>query len=116
MWQQQCLNQLIAVQQTGSKLWKFQWAGLMFQVRTHDTELSLCEITRQKVFDCPSIVVSLSLVIKLDCSWMLLVHGHRVDPDLVPSLSKFPSCLDSETTVNLLQTVCSLNTYWKPCI
>ena len=32
MWQQQCLNQLIAVQQTGSKLWRFQWAGLTFQV------------------------------------------------------------------------------------
>ena len=77
---------------------------------THDTELSLCKIARQEVLDCPPIVVSHSLIIKLDCSWMLHVHGHRVDPDLVPSLSKIPSCLDSETTVNLLQSVCSLNT------
>ena len=60
---------------------------------SHDSELHLCKITHQEVLECAPLVVSCSLIIKQDCSWMLHVHGRRVDPDLIPPLTHVSYCI-----------------------
>ena len=73
-------------------------------------ELRLCRVSHQEVTQCPPLVVSCSLIVKADHSWILHVHGHAVDPTLTPSLAEIPSLLDISSMSTLLQKVSSLNT------
>ena len=73
-------------------------------------ELRLCRVSHQEVTQCPPLVVSRSLIVKADHSWILHVHGHAVDPTLTPSLAEIPSLLDISSMSTLLQKVSSLNT------
>ena len=76
---------------------------------SNETEMRLCQISRQDLPNTPLIVVTRSLVVKSDCSWMLHVHGHRVDASHIPKFDEMPF-LDPTSTNTLLQKVDSLNT------
>lgn len=56
------------------------------------------------------LVVTYSLIVKQDHSWVLHVHGHLVDPVNVPSLQSFPSSLSSDLTSLLLHQLGDLHT------
>jgi hypothetical protein len=62
------------------------------------------------VKECAPLIVSRSLIVKLDGSWILHVHQHKVDPKTIPVLSEFQLCLNSETALSLLEKVCHLHT------
>jgi hypothetical protein len=71
-------------------------------------ELRLCRLSRQQATQCQPLVVSHSLIVKADYSWMLNVHGHLVDPSGIPSLGNIPPLLDSRSTTTLLQILSSV--------
>ena len=75
----------------------------------HDTELRLCQISWP---DLPNVspVVTRSLVVKADFSWVLHVHGHHVDPKKVQLLVDVPPLLDITSTTHLLQCLSNLQT------
>ena len=81
----------------------------------NDEELKLCQIFCQNIPDVAPLVVSRSLIVKADCSWILHVNGHQVDPQNIPSLSNLPSFLDLSTTLSLLHKVSQLNTCVGNC-
>lgn len=72
--------------------------------------MRLCQITHQDGIDCAPIVVSCSLIVKTDCSWVLHVHGHEVNKNSVNLLSHIPTFLENETTNQLLETLKSVHT------
>ena len=76
---------------------------------SNETELRLCQISRQDIPNIPPLAITRSLVVKSDCSWMLHIHGHRVDPSHIPTYDDTPF-LDPTSTTTLLQKVGSLNT------
>ena len=76
----------------------------------NENELKLCQISKQKVPNTPPLVVTRSLVVMSDQSWMLHVHSHHVNPTHISSLLETPSFLDPASTTLLLQAVCHLNT------
>ena len=56
------------------------------------------------------VVVTRSLVLESNHSWMLHIHGHRVDPSHIPSFDDKLHLDSASTIASLLQIVCSLNT------
>ena len=76
----------------------------------NQTELRLCQISRQDVPSTPPVVVTQSLVVESDHSWMLYVHSHRVDPSHIPPFDDTPHLDSASTITSLFQRVCSLNT------
>lgn len=76
----------------------------------HSNEMRLCQITHQHGLHCAPIVVSRSLIVKQDCSWILHVHGHEVDIKSVNLLSRVPTYLETESTNQLLETLRGLGT------
>ena len=94
---------------TTSWLESFNVPNGWVNVSTLENKLCLCQIVHQQAIDCAPIVVSRSLIVQQDFSWMLHVHGHHVNPSAVP-LSRIPSYLESETATALLETVSSLHT------
>ena len=56
-------------------------------------DLRLCHVTYQELPEVTPLVVTCSLIVKQDHSWVLHVNGHRVDPASVPSLQSFPTSL-----------------------
>ena len=75
-----------------------------------ERELRLCYVSYQEAPGCQPLVVTRSLIVKPDYTWMLHVNGHLVDPLLIPSLAGIPSSLSSETASVLLQTISRLST------
>ena len=65
-------------------------------------DLRLCQVTYQDLTEAPPLVVTRSLIVKQDHSWVLHVHGHLVDPVNVPGLQAFPPTLTSESATLLL--------------
>ena len=43
-------------------------------------ELRLVELCRQQPINCAPVVVTRSIIIKEDKTWMIHVHGHKLDP------------------------------------
>ena len=81
------------------------WAVLQ-----HDVLLKLYQISSQEIPDVSPIVVSRSLVVKEDRSWVLYVNGHQVIPGNVSSFSDVPSLLDPSAVNTLLHKISSLKT------
>ncbi len=75
-----------------------------------DLELRLCKISHQDFSDCAPLVITRSLIVKPDNSWILHVHDRRVNHHHIPSISDIPSCLDHDSLNLLLLKVCALNT------
>ena len=76
----------------------------------HERELRLCQISSQALSSIPPLVVTRSIVVKADYSWMLHVNNHQVDPQNISSFVEVPPFLDASSTTSLLQAVCTLNT------
>ena len=79
-------------------------------VEHDDEELKLCQILCQNIPDVSPLVVSRSLIVRADCSWILHVNGHQMDPQNIPFFSNLPSFLDPSATLSLLHKVSELNT------
>ena len=77
----------------------------------HETELRLCQISSQDVPSVSPLAVTRSIVVKNDCSWMMDINNHFVDPQNISSFVEVPPLLDAVSTTSLLQTLCNLNTY-----
>lgn len=73
-------------------------------------DLHLCQVTYQDLTEATSLVVTSSLIVKQDHSWVLHVHGHLVDPANVPGLQSFPPTLTSESFNLLLIQLADLHT------
>ena len=68
----------------------------------HETELRLCQISSQDVPSVSPLAVTRSIVVKVDCSWMMHINNHFVDPQNISLFVEVPPILD--------QTLCNLNT------
>ncbi len=56
------------------------------------------------------LIVSRSLNVRDDISWVVHVNGHRVEPDNVPSIARVPPLLEVSSIVNILQFLSQLKT------
>ena len=65
-------------------------------------DLRLCRITYQDLPGSSPLVVTRSLIVKQDHSWVLNVHGHTVDASKVPFLRTLPVELNSDSATLLL--------------
>ncbi len=72
-----------------------------------DDELRLCVVAHQEGLGCPPLVVTRSLIVKPDGTWMLHVNSHLVDPSL---LEEIPSKLNEETASVLIKITSQLCT------
>ena len=73
-------------------------------------DLRLCYVTYQDLLEATPLVVTRSLIVKQDHSWVLHVNGHLVDPANVPSLPSFPPTLSSDSISLLLSQLGDLHT------
>ena len=73
-------------------------------------DLRLCRITYQDLPGSSPLVVTRSLIVKQDHSWVLNVHGHTVDASKVPFLRTLPVELNSDSATLLLSRLADLNT------
>ena len=55
------------------------------------------------------LAISHDIVIFSDCTWVLHVHGHKVDSTLCPLLGSIPSTLSTKSLVAFLQLLDRLN-------
>ena len=77
---------------------------------SHETELRLCQISSQDVPSVSPLAVTCSIIVKNDCSWMMHINNHFVDPQNISFFVEVPPILDAVSTTSLLQTLCNLNT------
>ena len=76
-----------------------------------DANLRLCEIVYQQAGSSPPLVVARSLVVDSSSrTWRVHIHGHQLDPSLVPTLVTVPSTLNGSSTSLLLQQLNQLKT------
>ena len=73
-------------------------------------DLRLCHITYQDLTEAAPLVVTRSLIVKQDHSWVLHANGHLVNPANVPSLQSFPSSLSNDSISLLLSQLGDLHT------
>ena len=73
-------------------------------------DLRLCSVVYQKLKGCTSLVVTRSLIVKQDYSWLLHVHGHLVDPSKITPLVSIPTSLNQDSAMRLLSHIVELNT------
>ena len=73
-------------------------------------DLRLCSVAYQKLKGCTPLVVTRSLIVKQDYSWLLHVHGHLVDPSKFTTLAAIPTSLNHESAMRLLSHIVELNT------
>ena len=64
------------------------------------SDLRLCKVIHQEGETSP-LVVARSLVVSSCQTWRVHIHGHLLDPSVIPSLASIPTTLDI-TTINLL--------------
>ena len=70
----------------------------------------MCRVSYRELVGCPPLVVTHSLIVKQDHSWLLHVHGHVVDTLKVPSLDTIPTELNGASVTLMLSRVAELNT------
>ena len=73
-------------------------------------DVRLCRVTYQELAGCPPLVVTRSLIVKQDGSWLLNVHSHSVNRMKIPSLTSIPAKLNSDSAALLLGKIGELNT------
>ena len=73
-------------------------------------DLRLCSVTYQELEGCSPLVVTRSLIVKQDYTWVLNVHGHPVDPSNISSLALIPHNLTRDLATLLLSRLEELNT------
>ena len=73
-------------------------------------DLRLCQVTYQELQEASPLVVTRSLIVREDGSWVLHVNGHLVNPDNVPSLHSFPPLLSRDSISLLLSQLGDLRT------
>ena len=66
----------------------------------NSSELRLCKVIHQEGETSP-LVVARSLVVSSCQTWRVHIHGHLLDPSVIPSLASIPTTLDV-STINLL--------------
>ena len=59
-------------------------------------------VTYQELEGCSPLVVTRSLIVKQDYTWVLNVHGHPVDPSKISSLALIPHNLTRDSATLLL--------------
>lgn len=67
------------------------------------------ELSRQKTPECEPIVVTRSLIVSQDLSWMVHVHGHKLDPIRCSSTLSIPAELGLEDFKELVAVVTGSN-------
>ena len=67
-------------------------------------------VTYQELEGCSPLVVTRSLIVKQDYTWVLNVHGHLVDPSKISSLALIPHNLTRDSATLLLSRLAELNT------
>ena len=73
-------------------------------------DLRLCCVAYQELEGCSPLVVTHFLIIKQDCSWVIHIHGHPVDPAAISLLSGIPDNLTHDSATLLLSCLEKLNT------
>lgn len=74
-----------------------------------ELELQLTELSRQKSLNCEPIVITRSLVVSQDLSWLVYVHGHKLDPLRCSLTSVIPSELTFEDFKTLIAVITTSN-------
>ena len=67
-------------------------------------------VTYQELEGCSLLVVTRSLIVKQDYTWVLNVHCHPVDPSKISSLALIPHNLTRDSATLLLSRLAELNT------
>ena len=80
------------------------WIDVTFGAR----DLRLCRVTYQSLPNVTPLVVTHSVIIKEDYSWILHVNGHPVDPVNVPSIQRFSPLPGSDAVSFLLSEIDNL--------
>ena len=73
-------------------------------------ELQLCSVAYQKLKGCTPLVMTHSLIVQQDYSWLLHVHDHLVDSSKFTSLALIPTSLNQDSAMPLLSHIVELNT------